>query len=161
MASRFRIHLPNIVFQLVHTPDLAANQVAFKVPQHINKLDIRQYLTKIYGVEVSDVRTMNYLGFNSVMAGGREMHSAKFKKAIVTLANGQTFAWPAAPSTEDLDKIRKPSPRSIDQYGKNAMKNLFPNATKNKKKTTAAANAAAAAPATSASTPSVAAPASA
>ncbi|ORZ40266.1 hypothetical protein BCR44DRAFT_44559 [Catenaria anguillulae PL171] len=131
MAARVRIHLPNVVFTMLHAPDLPAHQVAFKVPQHINKLDIHQYLSKIYQLEVAEVRTMNYLGHKSKQAGGlREIRVPKYKKAIVTLANGNSFTWPAAPSDQELAAIRRPEPRSVGEFGKNSMRKMFKNAAK-------------------------------
>ncbi|KAJ3356599.1 hypothetical protein GGF32_001445 [Allomyces javanicus] len=143
-VPRVRIHLPNIVFKLVHAPDLPPTQAAFRVPQNVNKLDIRQYLTKIYGLNIADVRTMNYAGNTLTMPGGRNSRIPKYKKAIVTLANGETFTWPAPPADEELAKVRLPNQRSIDSFGKNSMKKLFQDKDAKKKKPAADATDAAA-----------------
>ncbi|KAI9217346.1 hypothetical protein BC828DRAFT_391400 [Blastocladiella britannica] len=125
-AARVRLHLPNITFTLTRSLDLPANQVGFHVPQHLTKLDIRQYLTKVYALNIADVRTVNYLGYNQMMPGGRrQLHKPKYKRAIVTLADGETFAWPAEPSSAQLAEVAKPLPRQIDSFGKNSMKRMF------------------------------------
>jgi ribosomal protein L23 len=121
--SKFRLYLPNLVFKLVYTKNLPPNEVVFQVPQHCNKLDIRQYLHKIYGMEISDVRTMNVTVAPSDNKFKKEI--PRFKKAYVTLADGESFTWPPAPSLDELNKIRLQNPREMGQFGKNSMKKIF------------------------------------
>ncbi|KAI8973925.1 ribosomal protein L23-domain-containing protein [Pilobolus umbonatus] len=71
---------------MVRSPNLQPNQVAFRVPPSCNKFDIHSYLTNIYGVNIQEVRTMNYAttykkGRNRKM----EPTQSAYKKAIVTL----------------------------------------------------------------------------
>ncbi|KAF7722693.1 hypothetical protein EC973_002856 [Apophysomyces ossiformis] len=106
MATPFRqglnkVYLPNIVFQMIRSPNLQPNQAAFRVPQNCNKFDIHSYLTNIYGVNVQEVRTMNYAAqFKRGPNGPRKIHSA-YKKAVVTL--DQPFQWPAEPEWCKVD----------------------------------------------------------
>jgi large subunit ribosomal protein L23 len=70
------------------------NKYAFVVNPKANKLQIKQAVEQFYGVRVVDVNTMNYRGktrrkyTKSGIIYGRTNH---FKKAIVTLAEGDTI----------------------------------------------------------------------
>jgi len=70
------------------------NKYAFIVNPKANKLQIKQAVEQFYGVRVVDVNTMNYRGkvrrkyTKSGIINGRTNH---FKKAIVTLAEGDTI----------------------------------------------------------------------
>jgi large subunit ribosomal protein L23 len=53
----------------------------------MTKHEVKEYLTKIYGLPVAEVRTQNYLGKRMRIFGKRRVVYAKrpdFKKAIVT-----------------------------------------------------------------------------
>ncbi|CAO3652208.1 unnamed protein product [Cunninghamella echinulata] len=95
MSTPFRqglnkVYLPNIIFKLVRAPNLQPNQVAFPVPPSCNKFDIHSYLTNIYGVNVQEVRTMNY----------GTIHK-KARNAIITLDT--EFTYPKEPEWCELD----------------------------------------------------------
>jgi large subunit ribosomal protein L23 len=66
----------------------------FIVDPNSNKVEIKKAVEKLYGVTVENVRTMNYLGkpksryTKSKAVTGR---SASFKKAIVTVAEGEVI----------------------------------------------------------------------
>ncbi|KAI8071257.1 ribosomal protein L23-domain-containing protein [Gongronella butleri] len=82
--------------------NLQPNQVAFRVPPKCNKFDIHSYLTNIYGVNVQEVRTMNYATrYKKDRSGKLIKASSAFKKAIVTLDN--EFKWPSEPEWCELD----------------------------------------------------------
>lgn len=70
------------------------NKYAFIVDVRANKLQIKAAVEELYGVKVSAVNTMRYDGKvksrytkAGVIAGQRDA----FKKAIVTLAKGETI----------------------------------------------------------------------
>ena len=70
------------------------NRYAFIVDVRANKLQIKQAVQDLYGVQVAAVNTMRYDGKlksrytkAGVIAGRRDA----FKKAIVTLAKGETI----------------------------------------------------------------------
>jgi len=70
------------------------NKYAFIVDVRANKLQIKAAVEELYGVKVSAVNTMRYDGKvksrytkAGVVAGQRDA----FKKAIVTLAKGETI----------------------------------------------------------------------
>ncbi|ODO08658.1 hypothetical protein L198_00390 [Cryptococcus wingfieldii CBS 7118] len=62
-----RIYLPNITIRLVrnHTPPGEAYDpfvATFRIPRGMTKTDLRSYLHAVYGLEVTFIRTDNYLG---------------------------------------------------------------------------------------------------
>ncbi len=63
----------------------------FKVDPRANKKQIREAIEKVFGVEVVNVNTMNYAG--KLRSGMRRSpgRKADWKKAVVTLAPGQTI----------------------------------------------------------------------
>ncbi|KAI8881997.1 hypothetical protein K501DRAFT_103824 [Backusella circina FSU 941] len=88
---------------MVRAPNLQPNQVAFRVPPSCNKFDIHSYLTNIYGVNVHEVRTMNYATVHKKARTGKmEVSQAAYKKAIVTL--DEAFQWPGNPEWCKLDQ---------------------------------------------------------
>ncbi|KAJ2711050.1 mitochondrial 54S ribosomal protein YmL41 [Coemansia spiralis] len=95
MAQRFgsvKIYFPNIVFKIIPDTRLSKFQAAFRVPLNINKLDIKDYLTHIYNVTVTDVRTVVFPGklvLNRFT--GRKERASRTKKAIVTMKKEFTY----------------------------------------------------------------------
>ena len=70
------------------------NRYAFIVDKRANKLQIKQAVQDLYGVQVESVNTINYEGKlksrytkTGVISGRRDA----FKKAVVTLAKGETI----------------------------------------------------------------------
>jgi large subunit ribosomal protein L23 len=70
------------------------NRYGFVVHKKANKLQIKQAVEELYGVEVVSVNTMNYSGkaksrfTKSGVISGR---TNSYKKAIITLADGETI----------------------------------------------------------------------
>ncbi|KAI9322430.1 ribosomal protein L23-domain-containing protein [Dichotomocladium elegans] len=90
---------------MVRAPNLQPNQVAFRVPPNCNKFDIHSYLTNIYGVNVQEVRTMNYATVHKKARNGKlEVKQPAYKKAIVTI--DEAFEYPAAPEWCSLELER-------------------------------------------------------
>lgn len=70
------------------------NRYGFIVDKRANKLQIKEAVKEIYGVEVATVNTMNYSGKSKsryTKAGFITGKTNSFKKAIVTLAEGETI----------------------------------------------------------------------
>ena len=70
------------------------NRYAFIVDVRANKLQIKQAVQELYGVQVASVNTMRYDGklkSRYTKAGMLEGRRDAFKKAIVTLAKGETI----------------------------------------------------------------------
>jgi large subunit ribosomal protein L23 len=70
------------------------NRVGFRVSPDANKIEIKEAIEKMYEVTVVRVNTMNYDGkrksrfTKSGVVNGKE---AAFKKAIITLKQGETI----------------------------------------------------------------------
>ena len=70
------------------------NRYAFIVDVRANKLQIKKAVQDLYGVQVASVNTMRYDGklkSRYTKAGIIEGRRDAFKKAIVTLAKGETI----------------------------------------------------------------------
>ena len=70
------------------------NKFAFIVDKRANKIQIKEAVEKLYGVKVVAVNTMNYDGKRKsryTNAGVITGRTAAFKKAIVTLKEGDTI----------------------------------------------------------------------
>lgn len=68
----------------------STNQYVFRVVRSANKIEIARSVEKKYGVNVLRVNTMNVRG-KRVRVGRREGRTPGFKKAMVTLKEGQTI----------------------------------------------------------------------
>jgi large subunit ribosomal protein L23 len=66
------------------------NQYAFEVAPEANKLEVKSAVEQFFGVKVTQVRTMNYRGKIKRM-GRHTGKRADWKKAVVTLAEGETI----------------------------------------------------------------------
>jgi len=67
----------------------------FIVPQKVNKITLKQKLSKIYGVEITSVNTMNYLGKKTAKytKKGKTIRGkqSNYKKVLVTIQKGSTL----------------------------------------------------------------------
>ncbi len=70
------------------------NQYGFIVDPKANKIQIKKEVEDLYGVQVVSVNTMNYSGKSKsrfTKSGVVTGKTKAFKKAIVTLADGETI----------------------------------------------------------------------
>ncbi|WP_158825053.1 50S ribosomal protein L23 [Mucilaginibacter lacusdianchii] len=70
------------------------NRYAFKVDPRANKIQIKGAIEAMYGVNVKAVNTMKYSGklkSRNTKAGIVTGRPATFKKAIITLQDGETI----------------------------------------------------------------------
>lgn len=72
-----------------------SNRFTFAVDTKANKIEIKNAVEKMYGVQITEVRTMNYGGGKSstkyTNRGIVEQRSKQWKKAVVTVADGETI----------------------------------------------------------------------
>jgi len=68
-----------------------SGQVVFRVDRRASKHEIREAVEKAFDVKVEEVRTANYLGKARTRFGKKLGQRAHWKKAYVTLAEGQTI----------------------------------------------------------------------
>ncbi len=70
------------------------NRYAFRVDHKANKLQIKTAVEKMYGVTIEAINTMVIAGKSksrSTKAGFVSGKTAKYKKAIITLKEGETI----------------------------------------------------------------------
>jgi large subunit ribosomal protein L23 len=70
------------------------NRYAFLVRRDANKIEIKKAVEELYGVEVESVNTLNFKGKSKsrfTKSGVITGRTNAFKKAIVTLAEGETI----------------------------------------------------------------------
>jgi large subunit ribosomal protein L23 len=71
------------------------NRFTFAVDIKANKIEIKNAVENMYGVQITEVRTMNYGGGKSstkyTNRGIVEQRSKQWKKAVVTVADGETI----------------------------------------------------------------------
>jgi len=70
------------------------NQYGFIVDNSANKLQIKDEVEDLYGVQVLSVNTMNYSGkrkSRSTKSGVISGKTKAFKKAVVTIAEGESI----------------------------------------------------------------------
>ena len=86
--------LTHIQRDLGKAEPVAHNRYGFVVDKRANKIEIKKAVETIYNVKVIDVNTMNYSGKTKsryTKAGFLTGRTNAFKKAIVTLAEGDTI----------------------------------------------------------------------
>ncbi len=89
----------NIIIKPVITEKMTAigekmNRYGFIVHKKANKLQIKKAVEELYGVDVDSVNTMNYSGKKKsrfTKAGAITGRTNAYKKAVVTLAEGETI----------------------------------------------------------------------
>lgn len=89
----------NILIKPIVTEKMTAlgeefNRYGFVVEKTANKLQIKEAVEELYGVKVSEVNTMRYAGKRkqrSTKSGISVGRTPSFKKAIVTLAEGEVI----------------------------------------------------------------------
>lgn len=70
------------------------NRYGFIVDRRANKLQIKEAIKELYNVDVESVNTMNYSGkvkSRNTKSGVITGRSNNYKKAIITLAEGETI----------------------------------------------------------------------
>lgn len=108
-----KIYLPNLVFRLVrnHTPagqPYNPYEATFRIPNSVTKTDVRSYLSAVYGVKTTYIRTDNYI---APMLAPHRLHAQNvqkptyrtYKRAVVGLVD--PFYYPQA--MEDMSSAER------------------------------------------------------
>ncbi len=88
------IQIQPIVSEKANAISEKTNRYSFKVSPDANKFQIKDAVEKLYDVKVVGVSTMNYDGKKKqryTKSGILRGKVAAFKKAVVTVAEGQTI----------------------------------------------------------------------
>tara|TARA_Y100000589_G_C26582733_1_gene399042 strand:+ start:146 stop:451 length:306 start_codon:yes stop_codon:yes gene_type:complete len=84
-----------IITEKATTASEQMNRFTFEVIQTANKIEIKNAIERMYGVQVTKVRTANFGGGKASMKytnrGIVQEKARKWKKAIVSVADGQTI----------------------------------------------------------------------
>lgn len=83
---------PLITEKMTAVTDKVPNRFGFIVDKKAKKTQVKKAVEDMYGVNVESVHTMNYFGKRKVRytkTGFKEGRVSSFKKAIVTLAEGE------------------------------------------------------------------------
>ena len=85
---------PLVTEKMTKITDKRPNRYGFVVRPDANKLQIKEEVERLYNVTVIEVNTLLYAGKRSqryTKAGMIKGHKSAFKKAIVTLKEGETI----------------------------------------------------------------------
>jgi ribosomal protein L23 len=113
-----KVFFPSAVFTLIRSGiKRPANELTFRVPRYMTKLDIKAYLEGLYGSKVTGVETTTFLG--RLELNGKKRGPTK-KNAVVTFEPRSMggFKWPDPPSAEDLKFPAEPAPKPPRFYKK-------------------------------------------
>merc|ERR1711963_26388 len=115
---QLRIFLPNFWMKLVKNKDikLPPNVVTFQVSSEMTRVDVKNYLERIYKVPVLNVKTINTIGRTFVSpyqknepgTEGELFKDKDIKLAIVTMPVSQEFEFPNVTEGEE-EKVQKTS----------------------------------------------------
>ena len=67
------------------------NQYMFKIARDANKVDVKRAVEQLFGVHVESVNTFNRAGKKKRSGGARLGRRSAWKRAIVTLRDGETI----------------------------------------------------------------------
>ncbi|KAE8413027.1 ribosomal protein L23-domain-containing protein [Aspergillus pseudocaelatus] len=102
LSMRKQVFLPDFTIALIRTPFLPPRYASFYVPLNFNKLDMRDYLKHLYGVDVLSVRS--YVEQQKVTRlrplgkfGYGKLRRPMSKKKM-TVEMKTPFIWPEAPA---------------------------------------------------------------
>ncbi|XP_034626174.1 39S ribosomal protein L23, mitochondrial [Trachemys scripta elegans] len=118
---QLRIFRPNFFMTLVR-PGVTQPEdtVQFRISMQMTRVDVKNYLEKIYNVPVSVVRTRIQYGANNKRNHkNQKVKKPDYKVAYVQLGQGQTFQFPNLfPEKEET-----PEPGSVEDIQKEFMEN--------------------------------------
>ena len=126
-----KVYLPNIIFRLVPNftpPGKPYNpyEATFRIPQSLTKTDVRAYLAAVYGVQVTYIRTDNYIApltrsWNASWVRG----SGTYKRAVVGLV--EPFYYPKL--LEDMSEEEREARKAFieEQYHVKLRKDMVKN----------------------------------
>ncbi|PLN79164.1 ribosomal protein L23 family protein [Aspergillus taichungensis] len=130
LAERKQVFLPNFTIALMRTPFLPPRYASFYVPLSFNKLDIRDYLQRVYGVGVLSVRS--YVEQQKVTRlrpagkfGYGKLRRPMAKKKM-TVEMKEPFVWPDAP--KDMSAWEQEQFHNTSKYQKDMQRAQRPDA---------------------------------
>ncbi|KAJ5226989.1 54S ribosomal protein [Penicillium citrinum] len=110
VAQRKQVFLPEFTIALVRTPFLSPRYAQFRVPLHFNKLDLRDYLERVYGVGVVSIRSyIEQQPITRITRDNRNFGAWRRPQSIkrMTVELREPFVWPEEPT--DFSRWEKES----------------------------------------------------
>ncbi|XP_046450620.1 39S ribosomal protein L23, mitochondrial-like [Daphnia pulex] len=102
-SPKLRVFLPDFWMKLVKpSHNLLPNQVQFVVSSQMTKLDVKQYLEKIYNLPVVHVSTYNQMGKTKTLPNTYVTKENDEKIAFVTLHKDHKFVFPEIHGSTDI-----------------------------------------------------------
>ena len=94
-----KVHFPTFFMSLLkHTPAQPPNfsRAVFQIPKSMTKTEVKQYLTKIYDMDVKHVNTVNFLGtWHTISPNVRFVqHSDKTVSRAMALRKAKAYKRP-------------------------------------------------------------------
>ncbi|GAU98001.1 hypothetical protein RvY_09206 [Ramazzottius varieornatus] len=94
-GPQLRIFLPDFYMKLVRPARaIPPNMAHFKIDMKMSKIDVKNYLTKIYNVPVKEVRTHIKKGMLIRHPAGHKVEEPDQKYAFVTMEKNVEFHFP-------------------------------------------------------------------
>ncbi|KAF9888708.1 54S ribosomal protein L23, mitochondrial [Aspergillus nanangensis] len=102
LSMRKQVYLPDFTIALIRTPFLPPRYASFYVPLNFNKLDMRDYLQRLYNVDVLAVRSFveqqNVTRLRPLGKFGYGKLRRPVSKKKMTVEMKQPFVWPENPT---------------------------------------------------------------
>ncbi|KAK0083195.1 hypothetical protein PV325_009182 [Microctonus aethiopoides] len=126
---QLRVFLPNFWMKIVRPQESQPpNIVEFHCSMEMTKYDIKNYLEKIYKLNVKDVRTRIKMGeFKKCLDGGYIVKDDDIKVAYAILPKEESFIFPDIFSSERKKKEEQDEKKTIEQMKESHKKFLQTN----------------------------------
>ncbi|EPS36066.1 hypothetical protein H072_10502 [Dactylellina haptotyla CBS 200.50] len=109
------IYLPNFVIALIRTPKLPPNYAQFSVPLSFNKLDLKNYLKNLYGINALGIRSsIRQQAVELTYNNKTRSYARRRSEKRMTVELAEPFIWPEEP--KDLSKFDNKLYTNIEKY---------------------------------------------
>lgn len=120
---QLRVFLPDWKMVMVkRKKPMPENTVSFKVDPRMTDWDIKNYLEKIYKVQVAGIKSRIYAGDLHRTIGGGLAKRYDYKIADIHLPMGQKFTWPDLFPTEKVKETDEDMERARKQLSEDRMR---------------------------------------
>ncbi|KAI8892716.1 hypothetical protein BC833DRAFT_662179 [Globomyces pollinis-pini] len=120
LPASAKLYFPNFIVKYCRS-NLPPHQAVFYCPPQLNKFDIKQYLQKLYNLNITDVRTMNYQRIHKQPYQFKQRNAIPaYKKVIITMT--EDYIFPDAPSVQNNNAVRIPPQVSSGRNSGNAFR---------------------------------------
>lgn len=128
---QLRVYLPNFWMKVVKPDEymkVPPNIVHFQCSMEMTKLDIKNYLEKIYGISATSVKTRIVMGPVKEAFNGQLYKEGDVKMAYITLPLNETFTYPDLFAKKQKSDVRTERKEQMDKTFQERQKGLLPHA---------------------------------